>query len=130
VSPELQLQQAYREWRRLAEAEGAAIRSGHWLLVADCQKAIRELQPLISRLSDASRKAWAREGSTPEPGRREISDLMAEVFESESRNSTLLRSLREFARAQNEKLDRACRQLRQIHQCYSPSRPAAWTSFS
>ena len=42
---------AYQEWRRLAEAEGEAIRVCDWGLVSACQKALQLLQGRITRLS-------------------------------------------------------------------------------
>ena len=130
MSPDLQLQDTYREWRRLAQAEGDAIRSGNWSLVADCQKAMRELQPLILRLSAASREELTGDGPDREKREKSLSDLITEVFEIESCNSTLLQNLQETARAETENLERAGRLLRQVHERYVPSRPAAWISFS
>jgi hypothetical protein len=49
MSADRDLQNSYREWRRLAEAEGEAIRAGNWMLVFDCQNVLRQLQPRIVR---------------------------------------------------------------------------------
>ncbi len=130
MSPDLQLQDTYREWLRLALAEGDAIRSGNWALVADYQKAMRELQPLILQLSQATREELIRDNANRERREKSLSDLITEVFEIESCNGTLLQNLRETARAETENLERAGRLLRQVHERYVPSRPAGWISFS
>ena len=62
MNSDLDLQHSYHEWRRLAEAEGEAIRAGNWMLVFDCQNALRQLQPRIVRQTDAARREWAALG--------------------------------------------------------------------
>jgi hypothetical protein len=48
---EANLRHLIREWRRLAEAEGEAIRAGNWPLAQDCQREQAQLRSALERLS-------------------------------------------------------------------------------
>jgi hypothetical protein len=125
-----ELHAAYRDWRRLAEAKGEAIRSGNWPLVADCQKAVEELQPLVLRLSRETQDEWSKEEKGRHSGEATLRGMIGEIFQIESRNKDLLRNAQQEAGARLLQLQRDGRLLHQVQRLYAPSLPAAWTSFS
>jgi len=51
-----ELQNAYQEWRRIAEAEGEAMRQRNWPAVAECQNALEKLQPRIVQITNDTRQ--------------------------------------------------------------------------
>jgi hypothetical protein len=130
MNADQQLDEAYKEWRRLAEAECAAIQTCNWSLLSACQKALLNLQQHITTLSEASRKVWEKMGSGRIAREKQLAATVRELIELERRNNTLLSAIRENARQQLEQLDRAGRNLKRIHHSYSGEHPVAWTSFS
>jgi hypothetical protein len=130
MSADNQLLNACNEWRRLAESEGEAIRARNWNLVADCQKALRQFQPLIARFACDAREEWTRLGPIREAKENSLRATIAELIEIETRNNALLDRLRETARAKIGQLEQAGRNLRQIHRFYARSFPASWSSVS
>ena len=117
MNPEDTLRDSYREWRRLAELEGEAIRSRNWPLVSDCQKALRELQPQIMRQAEAA----------PRPSCQE---LVADLLRLEQRNQQLLEQCRHAALTRRTQLEQTRANLRRIQRSYAPAPQAAWVSFS
>jgi hypothetical protein len=130
MSAEHELNQAYREWRRLAETEGEAIRAGNWVLVADCQKALQQLQPRIQLHTREAQNEWTRLGLDRTAKDEHFRAMISELIQIESRNHELLRNMEQIARAQIGQLEQAGRMLRRVQQFYAPSRPAGWTSYS
>ena len=49
MSAEKALFDAYREWTRLANAEGRAICQCDWDFLGECQQLLQNLQPLTTR---------------------------------------------------------------------------------
>ena len=128
MSADLQLQNAYEEWRRLAETEGEAIRSRNWVLVADCQNALQQLQPrILSRLQDA-RDEWTRLGWDGSAREQSFRVVVAKLIEIERRNNAALNAAREAALAQFTQLEQTGRTLRQVQRSYAPPPPPVWTS--
>jgi hypothetical protein len=130
MNAETQLHQALQEWRRLAEVEGEAIRSRNWPLVAECQDALRDLQPNIDEFTRKARQEWAGLGSQQQSSLETLRQTLGGLIELESRNYARLTALRHGARTRLEQLESAGRTLRQVQRSYSPGTPAAWTSFS
>ena len=124
------LQHSYREWRRLAEAEGEAIRSGNWMLVFDCQNALRQLQPRIIRQTEAARSQWAALDLDPEEMENDLHEVVRSLIEVESRNNSLIDARRCMAQEELAKLEMASLSLRRIQRSYVPATLAAWNSFS
>ena len=62
MNAESELLRAYREWRRLAQAETKAIQTRNWSLLSDCHLAIRDYRSLVSRLTQETRTEWQRAG--------------------------------------------------------------------
>jgi len=130
MNADRQLQEAYKEWRRLAETEGEAIRSSNWLLVADCQTALQQLQPQILTRIQNAQEEWGRLGIDRAAREQTYRGVVAELIEIERRNSASLNAARETALTQFAQLEQAGHTLRQVQRSYSPTPAAAWSSFS
>jgi hypothetical protein len=130
VNAETQLQDALQEWQRLAEAEGEAIRVSNWALVAECQKALRDLRPKLNEFTRTAREEWASLGAQARSKQDALRLALGGLIEIESRNYARLTALRQSAESRLEQLESASRTLRQVRRSYSSAAPAAWTSFS
>ena len=130
MSADSDLQSAYQEWHRLAEAEGEAIRSGDWLRVSDCQDALQQLQPRIIRAADLARQEWNHAGADPVEKENRVRATVRSLIELEWRNQALLDVHRRDAQEEMNRLEEAGRTLSRVRRIYAPVRPAAWTSFS
>jgi hypothetical protein len=124
------LQDTCFQWRRLAEAEGQAMRAGNWPLVADCQAALQELQgPLSSQIAQA-RQQLAASRSSVANGEEQLRNLLLPLMDLEKRNLNWLATRRQRLSQQVEQLGRTSRNLRRIHRSYSPAAPPDWTSLT
>jgi hypothetical protein len=130
MSLEKSLLDACAEWRRLAEAEGEAMRAGNWPLVADCQGALRQLQSRLGSLVEQARLQWTRLGSEKVKQEEGLRRLVAELIALEKRNLAWLASRRRWLSEQVDQLGRSSRNLRRIHRSYSPAAPTGWTSLT
>ncbi|HLH52259.1 MAG TPA: hypothetical protein VKY92_01390 [Verrucomicrobiae bacterium] len=119
------LPRALAEWRRLAEAEGHAIRSGNWSFVIDCQKSITALRATIDELTLQSRSA-----EDPFPKRPSQRSIVLELIELQRRNLAALQQRREKLSHHIENVTRASRNLRGIQRSYAPAAPSGWSSYS
>lgn len=124
------LQHSYREWRRLAEAEGEAIRAGNWMLVFDCQNALRQLQPRIVRQTDAARCEWAVLGLDAEAKENDLHAIIRSLIALQSHNGSLIHARQCLAQEELAKLEQANLTLRRIQRSYVPAGSAGWNSFS
>jgi hypothetical protein len=129
MSADRELQDDYQEWRRLAEAEGAAVSRGDWLAVEACQGALRQLQDRINEHTALARQEWERSGIRA-ARERYFRALVGSLLEIGHRNSALLAERRAQVRAEMEKLGMTGLTLKQVHKSYAPPSPAVWTSFS
>jgi hypothetical protein len=130
MSAELDLTNAYQEWRQLAEKEGEAIQAGDWMRVCDCQNALQQLQPRIIRYSEEAQQEWARLGADRTAKENRLREQVKSLIELEWRNHSLLDVKRQAVQAELTELARAGFTLRRIQRHYAPARGAAWTSFS
>ena len=130
MSAENTLLEAYREWRRLAEAEKEAIRACNWSLLSACQKALENLRGRISGLSQAARDEWAKLGCDRAAKEKSLEATIRELIVLGRCNQTLLNAVREAARARLRQLDEAGRNLQRIRHSYGFAPPPAWSSFS
>jgi hypothetical protein len=130
MSADHELHSDYKEWRRLAETEGEAIRTRNWRLVADCQKALQQLQGQITGHILEARKEWAQLGLDRVQKESNFCTLIVGLIEIESRNHALLRATQQDAKSRLGQLEQAGRMLRRVQSSYAPARPAAWTSLS
>lgn len=130
ISAEAALLEAYEEWRRIAEIEGEAIRSGNWTVATDCHARLRALQPRITRFAGDARKEWTRTGADLATKEQHLREIILGLIELEKRNSAFLAASQETARQQLGQLDCARKTLKRVQRSYSPSRPPVWNSFS
>jgi hypothetical protein len=130
MNPEPALRHSYQEWLRLAEIEGQAIRSRNWALVADCQAALRRLQPEILLHTEAARRHWSRLGAERSARQDVFQGMVALLLELEQRNQQLLDQSRQAASLQWTQLEQTRANLRRIQRSYAPTPQAAWVSFS
>jgi hypothetical protein len=124
------LEHAYSEWRRLAEAEGKAIRAGDWAFVADCQKALSQLQPVIDRLLNENQKAGSHPDSDILARRLTSRASVLDLIELQRRNLAALQQRRQRLSAHIEQVSRTGRNLRGIQRSYASPPPPAWNSYS
>jgi len=120
-SPADELAGLFEQWRSLTEDEGRAIEGGAWTQVEQYQTAKTLLQPRITELS-------ARIEIVVHETR--FRAVVEELMELERRNLAILQRQRESAEQRRQELDRASRNLRQIHKTYVPSTRAHWQSYS
>ena len=124
------LQHAYREWRRLAEAEGKAIRAGDWQLVADCQRALNQLQPAITQLNERLREQGQSSASQAPAARHNSRASVLELIALQTQNLAALQQRRERLSAHVQRLLLAARNLRGIQRSYASAAPGGWNSYS
>jgi len=130
MNAETALAEAYQEWRRLAETEGDAIRTGNWGLLAASQRALEHLRERITSLTVDTKQEWVRFGADISAKERKFREVIAELLQLERQNSTLLTAVRESVKSRLDVLEQTGRNLRKIHRSYVPQRQAVWTSFS
>jgi hypothetical protein len=121
---------AYAEWRRLADAEGQAIRAGNWALVAECQNAVATLRSQIDRLSPS---VAAPRGKPSVTSRQRASDLrgsILELIELQRKNLASLEERRRRLSEHVENLTSAGRKLRSIQRSYSTPATGGFSSYS
>ena len=130
MNADYDLKHSYREWRRLAEAEGEAIRAHNWMLVFDCQSALRQLQPRIIRQTEAARQEWSALGMDAGTKEFELDAIILSLIELETRNNSLINARRRVAQEELSKLEHASLTLRRIQRSYTPPNIAGWNSLS
>jgi hypothetical protein len=116
-----ELHALYKQWRRLTQSEGEAIRLGAWPQVEHFQQAKRQLQPRISEVA-------ARLDAVSEE--RQFGPIVEELIQLERQNSVLLQAQRQVAQHQQDLLNKTSRHLRQLHRSYVPAASAHWQSYS
>ena len=101
LNAERDLLAACREWRRLAEAEGQAIRIRNWALCAACQQALQQLRDRMSALMPAVRAEWRQSGAARAARMQTFDDAVHQLIELERRNHTLRQSRSRGGPSQN-----------------------------
>jgi hypothetical protein len=131
MSAETELQDAYAEWQRLAEAEGHAIRAGNWTFVAECQQAINRLRPLIDNLTNKANEEARLSGTDNSlPQRNTTRGTVLNLIELQRRTLLSLEQRRQKLANHIEQLSRTSRNLRGIQRSYAPAANSAWSSYS
>ena len=121
-----QLNQVLAEWRRLALAEGKAIREGNWAFVLDCQRALSELRPKIDGLTNNNSPSTS-ESVNRKPSTRAT---ILELIELQRNNLHSLQQRRQKLSAYIEGLSRTGRTLRGLQRSYASPVAASWSSYS
>jgi hypothetical protein len=130
MSADHELQADYQEWRRLAEAEGEAIRTGDWIDVCNCQNALNFLQTRIIQHTSAAQAEWSRPDGNRAAHEESVRAMVRPLVDLEFRNYSLLEARMSAAQAELGKFEQASQTLRRLQRSYAPAQPAAWTSFS
>jgi hypothetical protein len=130
MSAERELREAYREWRRLAQAEGEAIRAANWSLLSACQKALSLLREQITSLLPKVQQEWTEAQVDKAARQEEINQIIRGLIEIARRNQILLRGLREAAQAKLLTLNEAGKKLKQLRRSYGQTSLSTWQSFS
>jgi hypothetical protein len=118
MNAEAELLRAYREWRRLVQAEAKAIQTRNWELLADCHRAIRSYQGLVAGLTQATRAEWQRAGGDAAPKEHHLRIQVSDLIDLTLQNQRLLQAARTAARQQLQRLGEAGKNLRQIRRAY------------
>jgi hypothetical protein len=120
MSAEKALFNAYRKWRRLAKAEGEAIRRRDWIFLSDCQQALKSLQPIITDLTNQARDEWKQCGLDCTQKENVLRSVVLELMEIGRRNRALLQLLLESAQNKIHQLGQAGRNLKRLRSSYAP----------
>ncbi|MBM3823949.1 MAG: hypothetical protein FJ404_13875 [Verrucomicrobia bacterium] len=120
----------YEEWRRISQLESEAIDNTAWTQVDSLQNSKYQLQSSILEATRAlyteASEAHLHRGRLDDEIRNVIQDLML----MERRNADRLALKQRELEHRRAELDRASRNLRQVHRAYGTSRSPAWTSYS
>ena len=130
MNAEQALRDVYREWRRLMIAGGRAIQRRDWNLLGECQQLTKKLQPEVSRLTREACEGWKRAGANLVIKEEEVNAILSELLKLAQRNQALIRTSRQAAQTERNRLKQAGQNLRLLQQSYAFARPAGWTSFS
>jgi len=124
-----QLWDLYEEWKRLTEAEGAAILTSDWPEVRRCQNNKKQLQPQIIRLTQVT-KAECSSPAEIEQIDTQVRSYVNELIQLETRNNGVLQGRLELLAQERFEINRTASRLRQIHKSYVPPRDAVWDRYS
>jgi hypothetical protein len=106
------------QWRLLSLSEGGAIRTAAWSRVAEIQAAKKMLR---GQLAEASSTA---------PDQNLFRAQIARLISMEERNAEFLAAQMRRARAEQETIDQAGRNLRKIQRSYARKRMSVWQCVS
>ena len=118
MSAENDLFAACHEWRRLAEAEGEAIRTRNWTLCAACQNALQKLRESMSELLPAAQAEWLKLGGEQASQQLAYQELILELIGLTRRNQDWLQQVRETAQTKALELNQSRIQLKQLRRSY------------
>jgi len=122
LNAERDLFAACREWRRLAEAEGHAIRTRNWEFCAACQASLQQLRDRMSALMPAARDEWRQAGDDCAARMQAFDETLHQLITLERRNHTLVKTLREAAQAKIQQLNQTRLKLKHLRQAYGFAR--------
>jgi hypothetical protein len=125
-----ELSDYYREWRRLSELEGAAIRDGKWPEVQSCQDAKFTLQSNIMLATEMFQSELVKSGNDPQEYDRQFRGIVAELIQLEERNGKWLSEQKKKATEESERLARTSSNLRQVRGAYVHGARTHWNSYS
>ncbi len=121
---------AYNSWEELTQAESAAIQSGDWSRVAECQQTKMGLQKRIINLTESAQAECVEAGQGDNTFERDLRPIINNLIALESRNSEMIAIRRAAADVEKLDLDQATQNLRRVHKSYSPPTAAVWNSYS
>jgi hypothetical protein len=118
MNAENELLDAYREWRRLVQAEKRAIQTRNWALLTDCHQAIKDYQSLVGGLTQKTRAEWRRTGCNVAEKERNLRVLVADLIELTRQNQALVQNILAVARNQLDQLSEVGHNLQRIRRSY------------
>lgn len=118
MNAESELLRAYREWRRLAQAETKAIQTRNWNLLTDCHLAIKDFQTHVGGLTQEARAEWRNAGCNLAEKERNLQVLVSDLIDLTRQNQTLLQSTVAAARKQLDELGEAGKNLKRLRRSY------------
>lgn len=118
MSAESELLRAYREWRRLVQAETKAIQTRNWNLLSDCHLAIRDYQSLVGRLTQETRAEWRRAGGNLAEREQNLRVLVSDLLELTRQNQNRLQISVAHARQKLDQLGEAGKNLKRLRRSY------------
>ena len=126
MNAEAELMRAYREWRRLAQAESKAIQTHNWVLLSDCHLAIRDYQSLVGVLTQQARSEWREAGNLAEKENNRRA-LVSGLIELTRQNHARLQAALGTARKQLDELGEAGKNLKRLQRSYGvAAKGGAW----
>jgi len=118
MNTEAELLHAYREWRRLAQAEAKAIQTRNWSLLSDCHLAIQDYQSLVSRLTEEVRSEWRLAGCNLAEKEQNLRVLVSDLLELTRQNHGRMQSTLARTRDKLDQLGEAGKNLRRLRRVY------------
>jgi len=122
--------EAYKDWQKLAEQEGEAIRARDWPRVSDCQNRLAALQSRIIRLTSLARQEWQQMHLDRAAKEGELRKTISGLIELEKQNSESLAAVKGAAREKLDELDVARQNLKRVQRSYSAAYLAVRHPFS
>lgn len=118
MNAEGELLRAYREWRRLAQAETKAIQTRNWNLLSDCHLAIRDFQSIVCGLTQETRAEWRRAGCDLEAKEKNLRVAVSSLLDITRQNQNLLQAAIARTRIQLDNLGEAGKNLKRLRSTY------------
>ncbi len=122
------------QWAELSQAEGCAIQLAEWQKLKKIQADKAALQRLLTEARQKfDREPEANLSATPslKPAEHPFHQALAQLISLQNRNADLMAAQVKRARAEQEALEQAQRNLRRLQNSYaSPTARAAWVSYS
>jgi hypothetical protein len=118
MNAESELLRAYREWRRLAQAEAKAIQTRNWNLLSDCHLAIQDYQSLVRTLTEETRAEWRLAGCNLAEKEQNLRVLVADLLELTRQNHSRMQASLARARDKLDQLGEAGNNLKRLRRAY------------
>lgn len=118
MNAESELLRAYREWRRLAQAETKAIQTRNWNLLSDCHLAICDYQSVVCGLTQETRAEWRRTGCDLETKEKNLRVTVSSLLDITRQNQNLLQATIARTRIQLDNLGEAGKNLKRLRSTY------------
>lgn len=118
MNAESELLRAYREWRRLAQAEAKAIQTRNWSLLSDCHLAIRDYQSLVGKLTQEARAEWRRAGCNLAEKDQNLRVLVSDLLDLTRQNHSRLQATLARTRDKLDQLGEAGKNLKRLRRAY------------
>ncbi|HEY1789939.1 MAG TPA: hypothetical protein VGJ73_17470 [Verrucomicrobiae bacterium] len=109
----------------MATACQKAICQRNWVLLLECQDAIKKLQPFITTVTPEVRKGWKQSPIDRTAKETELRAMILELEELVESNKKLLQAAQAVALDKREQLGQAGRNLKRLQSSYGSARRPA-----